>query len=76
MIHGDRFAQMMDRRRILLGDGCRRSGPLLPHILECSQCAFEPPDQITPPAKCPKCHGSAWIRYPRRTALLFNADRN
>jgi predicted Zn-ribbon and HTH transcriptional regulator len=62
--------------RLLVGSGCRRSGPVLPMILECSQCAFEPADQVSPPARCPKCHGSSWIRYPRRGALLLNASRN
>ena len=41
--------------------------------LECHACGYQAEDPITPPAVCPKCHGSAWERSPRPGSILENA---
>ena len=36
----------------------------------CSQCGYDPPDVFDPPAACPKCHGSSFVRSPVPGSLL------
>ncbi len=76
MIGSDRFARLMTGSRMLVGDGCRRSGLVKAMILECRYCAFEPEDQLSTPVRCPKCHGCSWNRYPRPGQILMSVDRN
>jgi hypothetical protein len=49
---------------------------VFPYRLQCRMCGFEPDDAVTPPRRCPKCHGSAWERFAFPRAMLMVADRD
>jgi hypothetical protein len=41
---------------------------------QCHACGFEPADPLSPPAVCPKCHGSSWERFVLPGSILGVSD--
>lgn len=46
------------------------------HATECHYCGFSPPDELSPPRRCPKCGGAAWDRFVRPGSLLRHVRSN
>lgn len=45
------------------------------HILQCTQCGFEPDSGVVAPRVCPKCMSQSFERVTRPGSLLANAER-
>jgi hypothetical protein len=47
----------------------------VPWQRECHYCGYEPEDFFAPPARCPKCGGSAWQAVFKAGGLLSTRPR-